>query len=95
MADMTQMYKIMRGQDRVENLFVPATSGDRVTRMASDPMNVRVQAARLDVRKNFFTVRAANHWNKVPAEIKNAKNVDVFKNLYKRYRSTALGRTTN
>ena len=90
-ADMSQMFKIMHGVDRVTNLFVLAASGERTTRQAADALNVRVQPARLDIRKNFFTIRAASGWNKVPTAIKNARNIDSFKHLYREYRRTAPG----
>ena len=47
-ADTSQMYKILHGVDRVANLFVPAANGERTTRMAADPLNVKIQSARLD-----------------------------------------------
>ncbi len=33
--------------------------------MAAYPLNVRQQASRLDVRKQFYSQRVVNGWNKV------------------------------
>ena len=56
-TDMTQVYKILHGQDRVSKMFKMSTEEDRVTRATADPLNIRTPFARLEVRKNFFTVR--------------------------------------
>jgi hypothetical protein len=50
--------------------ITPASEGQvRVTRMAADPLNVRQQASRLDIRKQFLQ-RVIDGWNKMPTDIK-------------------------
>ncbi|KFQ82651.1 hypothetical protein N337_12491, partial [Phoenicopterus ruber ruber] len=34
---------------------------------------------RLDIRKNFFTMRAMKHWNRLPREVVDAPSLETFK----------------
>ena len=88
--DMLQMWKIMHGHDIVTGLFHRVADGERATRAAADPLNVRQPFARLEIRKNFFSVRVPQLWNVLPSEIKMAKNRESFKRLYKEHRRIAL-----
>ncbi len=52
----------------------------------TDPTNIRIQAARLEVRRNFFSHRVPAAWNSVPGEIRQAKTAQAFKQAYKVHR---------
>jgi hypothetical protein len=56
----------------------------RATRSTDDPLNVRPKAARLEIRKNFFSSRVTENWNKIPSHVKNVKTVSGFKRSYKK-----------
>ncbi len=62
---------------------------------AADPLNVMIPAARLDIRKNFFSVRVCDKWNSLPSEIKNSANVKIFKTSYRRHTSTCPPQATD
>ena len=56
-TDMLQTYKILTGKDRVKSgsLFVMASANERATRSSADPMNLRVPASRLEIRRNYYS----------------------------------------
>jgi len=89
--DMLQTYKIMNGKDNVsrKTWFDMASDGQRATRQAADPLNIRPKAARLEIRRNFFSQRVVEKWNSVPAKVKSAESVMSFKNGYKNHVNSA------
>jgi hypothetical protein len=88
-ADMLLMYKICTGKDGMakEDWFSPAPAAAARTRLNADPLNVRPNHGRLDVRRHFFTVRAGEPWNEIPGQIKRAATVAAFKKAYSAHRS--------
>ena len=97
-GDMIETFKTMRGFNRVErdNWFtIQEVAEHRSTRLNTirvegkeeRKMEVIVGArANLDVRKNFFSLRVENKWNKLPEVVKEQRNVNGFKNHYDRWR---------
>ena len=88
-ADMVMTHRILTKQEggNASEWFNMASESERVTRTASDPLNVRIRHGRLDIRKNFFSVRVTEPWNNVPSNMKTMQPAG-FKNAYKRYRDT-------
>jgi hypothetical protein len=62
------------GDSTVLNSFV---------RLSGLKFSAQPPIARTEKRKNSFSVRVCEKWNKLPAEAKNAKNVDKFKRAYR------------
>jgi hypothetical protein len=85
---MAQTFKIIRGVDKVnsDSWFQMVDQAGRATRSTDDPLNVRPKAARLEIRKNFFSSRVTESWNKIPSHVKNVKTVSGFKRSYKKHR---------
>jgi hypothetical protein len=94
-ADMVQTYKIVTGKDMVnrETWFTSVTESGRPTRSAADPHNLRPQASRPEIRRQFFSQRVVESWNMIPASLKQAKNVKYFKNGYRTLRDTMVENT--
>ena len=90
--DMTQVYKVLNGKDKVssDTWFASVAARERATRAAADPMNLRVPAPRLEVRKHFFTQRVPAEWNRIPAALKSAATVAAFKRGYRAFRKEEL-----
>ena len=87
-ADMAMVHRILTGKDNVDpaEWFSLASGNGRVTRLAADPLNVKVTHGRLETRKNFFSVRVTQQWNNIPSEIKKMRTVSGFKKSYAAYR---------
>ena len=49
---------------------------------------LNVDRARLEIRRNFFTIRAASEWNKLPDSLKELTSVNSFKNGYDNWKKT-------
>ena len=47
-----------------------------------DNMNLVKQQAKSDIRRHFYSFRVVDQWNNLPSSVKNAKDVNNFKNLY-------------
>jgi ribonucleases P/MRP protein subunit RPP40 len=70
-TDMVTMHKMAHnvGDFQLSELFDPAPVHHQ-TRAAADPLNVRPRPANLEIRRGFFSYRAAIEWNNVPAQLK-------------------------
>jgi hypothetical protein len=52
----------------------------------TEPLNIRIQAVRLEIRRTFFSHRVPAAWNNVPSEIWQSRTAQVFKKVYKVHR---------
>ena len=77
-GDVIEIFKIMAGiYDNEVTSTIP--KGNEHTR--GHQRKIFIRGARLNLRNNFFTVRAGQVWNKLPEEVVMAKNVNAFKRL--------------
>uniref|UniRef100_A0A8D0DXF8 Reverse transcriptase domain-containing protein n=1 Tax=Salvator merianae TaxID=96440 RepID=A0A8D0DXF8_SALMN len=75
-GDMIAVYKYLKGCHSAEgsDLFSLAQGRTR-----SNGMKLQGKRFRLDVRKNFMTVRTINQWNRLPQEVVSSPSMEVFK----------------
>ena len=77
-GDMIEIFKIMAGiYDNEVTPTIP--KGNEHTR--GHQRKIFIRGARLNLRKNFFTVRVGQVWNKLPEEVVMTKDVNAFKRL--------------
>ena len=83
-GDLIQAYKVLTGKERVsfQTWFqmCAALEDRRGTRAREGMFNVERLEGRLELRKNFWSVRVADKWNQLPDLVKSANNVNSFKN---------------
>ena len=75
-GDMIEMYKYLSGIYKVDNTFLQLDSSS--TR--GHKYKLKKLAAQKSVRANFFSRRATNAWNNLPAEVVEAPTLNSFKN---------------
>jgi hypothetical protein len=90
--DMLQMYKLANSPGQLDEAgwFARPTAAAARTRHFADPLNVRPNHGRLEVRRNFFSVRSGEGWNSVPADIKRARTPASFKRAYAKHREDMI-----
>jgi hypothetical protein len=89
---MLQMFKLVSGTGQLDGAawFRPATVAAARTRQNADELNVRPNYGCLEIRHHFFTVRAGERWNAIPAAIKRARTANSFKKAYAKYREEMI-----
>ena len=84
-GDMIETWKILNGVEAIDasSLFTLAADvASRSTRQSSDPLCLLKPAARLEVRRNFFSIRVCDTWNNLPLELRLSNTLNSFKNNY-------------
>ena len=94
-GDAIETFKTLKGFNRVqkENWFKEISDNARPTRMTSTVQGgqvvkkeavLEVERSRLEIRRNFFSTRAAKEWNELPESVKKSTSVNGFKDSYDR-----------
>ena len=81
-GDMIQVYKIVKGLDRVpsEMFFKFCDTSDDMRQTRGHNWKIFKPQHTLDVRKHTFSVRIINDSNSLSAEVVNAESLNIFKN---------------
>jgi Reverse transcriptase (RNA-dependent DNA polymerase)/Endonuclease-reverse transcriptase len=89
-ADLVLIYKVISNKCTVNKNNWPSlmTRTEQHTRATTDPLKLQVPFARTELRKNFYTVRVCDSWNKLPLDVRAAKSVRLFKFNYRKLMST-------
>jgi ribonucleases P/MRP protein subunit RPP40 len=77
-GDLIETYKIITGKEKVDpsqffkfNEVKPNLRGHK--------FKLAVVRSRLEIRRQFFSQRVVNHWNRLPAAVVEATTVNSFK----------------
>ena len=87
-GDMIEVFKILHGLEDVEKStwFKMAMEGaSYTTRNTGHPLNITKPRCNLDLRKQFFSVRCCDPWNKLPNYVKESTTLNNFKINYDKW----------
>ena len=82
-GDMIQMYKMLKGQVSLDFSDFFTLADDLRSRGHS--YKIKKNYCRLDARKNFFSQRVVDLWNRLPQEVLDSGSLNVFKSRLDRY----------
>ena len=79
-GDMIQVYKIVKGLDRVpsEMFFKFCDASDDMRQTRGHNWKIFKPQHTLDVRKHTFSMRIINDWNSLSAEVVNAESLNIY-----------------
>ena len=86
-GDAIETFKCVNGLWDIEKqlIFSQSDANRPKTRHQQTFMPLKVPQSRLDLRKNFFSVRGAMTWNNLPSSVRECTTVNMFKNAYDKF----------
>jgi hypothetical protein len=84
------MYKILNGHCTVNRTYWAELNAreNMVTRAAADHLQLRKPLAQTEKRKNFYTIRICDMWNRLPINVRAARTVRQFKLNYRMFKQS-------
>jgi hypothetical protein len=83
-GDLIEMYKLTHGIYNIDTSWLPLR-GQQHHATRGHQYHVKIQYCNLEVRKNCFSLRAAQPWNNLPEEVVQAPSVNAFKARLDKY----------
>ena len=82
-GDLIEVYKLIHGIENIEvRQFFNIVREGPSTQTRGHPLKLEVPYCRTERRKNFFSIRVINQWNKLPSDVVLSPNVNTFKRRY-------------
>ena len=97
-GDCIETFKMLHGVTNVDPSLwfnkISHAEGPQ-TRLSTDPLALEIPPSRLDLRKNFFSVRVPQIWNSLPLSMRQSTSVNSFKNAYDKFHHDQKNQSSN
>lgn len=84
-GDMIMTFRIVRGFIDIDRNLLFDTARNTSTR--GHRFKLQTRRTNCNIRNHFFSVRVVEPWNRLPSEVVESPNVNVFKSRYDRFRA--------
>ena len=82
-GDLIEVYKLVHGFENVDftQFFHIITDGPSTTTRGHQ-LKIETPHCRTEKRKNFFSIRTINKWNRLPSDVVFSPSINIFKRRY-------------
>ena len=77
-GDLIETFKLLKGLDKIH--YSQFFNLSETTRTRGHTLKLNKYRSNKDIRKNFFSQRVVDSWNKLPQNVVDAETVNTFKN---------------
>jgi hypothetical protein len=93
-ADMALTHKILCDSDQgFRDQWFKMADGRRKTRLTAGARNLLPQRGQHEFRREFFSLRVVDTWNRLPEPVKATNTAAAFKRRYRQHIESRVART--
>ena len=84
-GDMIEVYKIFNGLDDLNvEVYFNLDIKNSINRTRGHNFKIKGKPCKLDLRKNYFSLRVVDQWSRLPCDIVNSPTLSTFNSNFKK-----------